>query len=144
MSADTAAAKVADTVAVLEEAGRRHRAHRRYGTHHQGVTAWDCGQAVSVVATTLEQLRERGADMVPHSPAQIRPREAARQPRERRLQLDIAASDFSHPVHTRTTTTTSSGHEPLLEYYTVSYGVRRHPVTEPPQKIRLADHGDRC
>ncbi|MFF0110598.1 hypothetical protein [Streptomyces hirsutus] len=52
----------ADTVAVLEEAGRRYRAHRRYGTHHRGVTVWGCGQAVSVVATTLEQLRERGAD----------------------------------------------------------------------------------
>ncbi|MEU1692196.1 hypothetical protein ABZ590_11800 [Streptomyces hirsutus] len=133
MSADTAAVKAADTVDALEEAGRRHRAHRRYGTHHQAVTAWDCGQAVSVVAT-LEQLRERGVDMVPHSPAQIRPREAARHLRERRLQLDIAASDFSHPVHTRATTTASSGHEPLLEYYTVSYGVRRHPATEPPQK----------
>ncbi|WP_406351735.1 hypothetical protein OHB56_04510 [Streptomyces sp. NBC_01635] len=62
MPADTAAAKAADTVAVLEEAGRRHRAHRRYGTHHQGVTTWGCGQAVSVVVTALEQPRERGAD----------------------------------------------------------------------------------
>jgi hypothetical protein len=64
VSADTTAAKAVDTVAVLEEAGRRYWAPRRYDTHHRGVTSRDYGQAVSVVVTTLEQLRERGADAV--------------------------------------------------------------------------------
>ncbi|MFD5662619.1 hypothetical protein [Streptomyces hirsutus] len=59
--ADTTAVKVTDTVAVLEEAGRRYWAPRRYRTIHQGITARDYGQAVPVVVTTLEQLTEHGA-----------------------------------------------------------------------------------
>ncbi|MEV6841479.1 hypothetical protein AB0N17_44730 [Streptomyces sp. NPDC051133] len=60
--ADTTEAKVANTVAVLEEAGRRYWAPRRYRTLHRGITAKDYGQAVPVVVTTLEQLQEHGAD----------------------------------------------------------------------------------
>ncbi|MCY0921107.1 hypothetical protein OS965_23460 [Streptomyces sp. H27-G5] len=60
--ADTTEAKVANTVAVLEEAGRRYWAPRRYDTYHRGITARDYGQAVPVVLTTLEQLAEHGAD----------------------------------------------------------------------------------
>ncbi|WP_338059756.1 replication-relaxation family protein [Streptomyces dengpaensis] len=60
--ADTTEAKVANTVAVLEEAGRRYWAPRRYDTYHRGITARDYGQAVPVVVTTLEQLQEHGAD----------------------------------------------------------------------------------
>ncbi|MEU1357413.1 replication-relaxation family protein [Streptomyces cinnamoneus] len=59
--ADTTAAKVANTVAVLEEAGRRYWAPRRYDTYHRGITARDYGQAVPVLVTTLEQLQEHGA-----------------------------------------------------------------------------------
>jgi hypothetical protein len=59
--ADTTAAKVANTVAVLEEAGRRYWAPRRYDTYHRGITALDYGQAVPVLVTTLEQLQEHGA-----------------------------------------------------------------------------------
>ncbi|MFI9630876.1 hypothetical protein [Streptomyces sp. NPDC052042] len=55
-------AKVANTAAVLEEAGRRYWAPRRYRTLHRGITAKDYGQAVPVVVTTLEQLQEHGAD----------------------------------------------------------------------------------
>lgn len=39
--ADTTEAKVANTVAVLEEAGRRYWAPRRFQTIHRGITAWD-------------------------------------------------------------------------------------------------------
>lgn len=60
--ADTTEAKVANTVAVLEEAGRRYWAPRRYQTIHRGITAKDYSQAVPVVGTTLEQLTEHGAD----------------------------------------------------------------------------------
>ncbi|WP_261386940.1 replication-relaxation family protein [Streptomyces sp. BK340] len=59
--ADTTAAKVANTVAVLESAGRRYWAPRRYDTYHRGITARDYGQAVPVLVTTLEQLQEHGA-----------------------------------------------------------------------------------
>ncbi|MDX5564404.1 replication-relaxation family protein [Streptomyces sp. ID05-04B] len=60
--ADTTEAKVDNTVAVLEEAGRDYWAPRRYRTIHRGITARDYGQAVPVVLTTLEQLQEHGAD----------------------------------------------------------------------------------
>ncbi|MGW5852519.1 replication-relaxation family protein [Streptomyces sp. NPDC055254] len=60
--ADTTEAKVDNTVAVLEEAGRRYWAPRRYESYHRGITALDYGQAVPVVVTTLEQLQEHGAD----------------------------------------------------------------------------------
>ncbi|EYT77947.1 hypothetical protein CF54_40060 [Streptomyces sp. Tu 6176] len=60
--ADTTEAKVANTVTVLEEAGRRYWAPRRFDTYHRGITAWDYSQAVPVVVTTLEQLQEHGAD----------------------------------------------------------------------------------
>lgn len=60
--ADTTEAKVDNTVAVLEEAGRDYWAPRRYDTYHRGITAKDYGQAVPVVVTTLEQLTEHGAD----------------------------------------------------------------------------------
>ncbi|MEU2228271.1 hypothetical protein [Streptomyces sp. NPDC018347] len=59
--ADTTTAKVANTVAVLEEASRRYWAPRRFDTYHRGITAKDYGQAVPVVVTTLEQLQEHGA-----------------------------------------------------------------------------------
>ncbi|MEU1669388.1 hypothetical protein ABZ547_38610 [Streptomyces sparsogenes] len=60
--ADTTAAKVANTVAVLEVAGRRYWAPRRYDTlYEKAVTARDYSQAVPVVVTTLEQLQEHGA-----------------------------------------------------------------------------------
>ncbi|TBO58158.1 hypothetical protein EYS09_18895 [Streptomyces kasugaensis] len=61
--ADTTEAKVANTVAVLEEAGRRYWAPRRYDSLYlKAVTARDYRQAVPVVVTTLEQLQEHGAD----------------------------------------------------------------------------------
>ncbi|MFF0486746.1 replication-relaxation family protein [Streptomyces sp. NPDC004435] len=60
--ADTTEAKVANTVAVLEEAGRRYWAPRRYDTlYEKAITARDYRQAVPVVVTTLEQLQEHGA-----------------------------------------------------------------------------------
>jgi hypothetical protein len=60
--ADTTEAKVSNTVAVLEEAGRRYWAPRRYDTlYPKAVTARDYRQAVPVVVTTLEQLQEHGA-----------------------------------------------------------------------------------
>ncbi|MEW2623667.1 replication-relaxation family protein [Streptomyces sp. NPDC048106] len=60
--ADTTEAKVSRTVAVLEEAGRRYWAPRRYNTlYEKAVTAQDYSQAVPVVVTTLEQLQEHGA-----------------------------------------------------------------------------------
>ncbi|MGA5424933.1 replication-relaxation family protein [Streptomyces lavendulocolor] len=60
--ADTTEAKVAHTVAVLEEAGRCYWAPRRYDTlYPKAVTARDYRQAVPVVVTTLEQLQEHGA-----------------------------------------------------------------------------------
>ncbi|MEV7077844.1 hypothetical protein AB0N88_04705 [Streptomyces sp. NPDC093516] len=60
--ADTTEAKVANTVAVLEEAGRHYWAPRRYDTlYPKAVTARDYRQAVPVVVTTLEQLQEHGA-----------------------------------------------------------------------------------
>ncbi|RAJ76917.1 MULTISPECIES: hypothetical protein [unclassified Streptomyces] len=59
--ADTTAAKIANTVAVLTEAGRRSWAPRRYDSlYAKAVTALDYRQAVPVV-TTLEQLTEHGA-----------------------------------------------------------------------------------
>nr|WP_011116862.1 hypothetical protein [Streptomyces violaceoruber]AAO50107.1 hypothetical protein [Streptomyces violaceoruber] len=61
--ADTTEAKVANTVAVLEEDGRRYWAPRRYDSlYAKAVTALDYRQAVPVVITTLEQLQEHGAD----------------------------------------------------------------------------------
>lgn len=60
--ADTTEAKVDNAVAVLEEAGRRYWASRRYESYYRGITARDYGQAVPVVVTTLEQLQEHGAD----------------------------------------------------------------------------------
>ncbi|MGP3978937.1 replication-relaxation family protein [Streptomyces sp. 8N114] len=61
--ADTTPAKVANTVKVLEEAGRRHWCGTRYdpGGVWEGVTARDYSQAVPVIVTTLEELREHGA-----------------------------------------------------------------------------------
>jgi len=60
--ADTTEAKVANTVAVLEEAGRRYWAPRRYDTlYEKAITARDYRQAVPVVVTTLEQLQKHGA-----------------------------------------------------------------------------------
>ncbi|WP_236570178.1 hypothetical protein [Streptomyces mexicanus] len=58
--ADTTEAKVANAVAVLEEAGRRYWAPRRYQTIHREITARDYSQAVPVVVTPLEQLTEHG------------------------------------------------------------------------------------
>ncbi|MEV7018928.1 hypothetical protein [Streptomyces sp. NPDC093991] len=61
--ADTTEAKVANTVAVLEEAGRRYWAPRRYETYYgEAITAKDYSQTVPVVVTTLEQLQQHGAD----------------------------------------------------------------------------------
>ncbi|MFH8886587.1 hypothetical protein [Streptomyces californicus] len=61
--ADTTTAKVSNTVAVLEEAGRRYWAPRRYDSlYAKTVTALDYRQAVPVVITTLEQLQGHGAD----------------------------------------------------------------------------------
>ncbi|MFI2913908.1 replication-relaxation family protein [Streptomyces sp. PDY-4] len=61
--ADTTKAKVDNTVKVLEEAGRRYWAPRRYETYYEeAITAKDYSQAVPVVFTTLEQLTEHGAD----------------------------------------------------------------------------------
>lgn len=61
--ADTTEAKVHNTVKVLEEAGRRFWAPRRYETYYrEAITAKDYSQAVPVVITTLEQLTEHGAD----------------------------------------------------------------------------------
>lgn len=60
--ADTTEAKVANTLAVLGESGRRYWASRRYESYHRGIAALDYGQAVPVVITTLEQLQEHGAD----------------------------------------------------------------------------------
>ncbi|MFC8176686.1 hypothetical protein [Streptomyces sp. NPDC057325] len=63
--ADTTGAKVANTVTVLEEAGRRYWAPRRYDTLYlKAVTARDYRQAVPIVVTTLEQLQEHGAGAV--------------------------------------------------------------------------------
>ena len=60
--ADTTEAKVVNTVAVLEEAGRRFWAPRRYESYYREViTAKDYSQAVPIVLTTLEQLQEHGA-----------------------------------------------------------------------------------
>ncbi|MFF4032958.1 hypothetical protein ACFYZ2_24925 [Streptomyces sviceus] len=56
-------AKVDNTVKVLEEAGRRCWAPRRYDTYYrEAITAKDYSQAVPVVFTTLKQLQEHGAD----------------------------------------------------------------------------------
>ncbi|MFF3934200.1 hypothetical protein [Streptomyces hirsutus] len=61
--ADTTKAKVDNTVKVLEEAGRRYWAPRRYESYYrEAITAKDYSQAVPVVFTTLEQLQEHGAD----------------------------------------------------------------------------------
>ncbi|MFE4800476.1 replication-relaxation family protein [Streptomyces sp. NPDC056708] len=63
--ADTTKAKVDNTVQVLEKAGRRFWAPRRYETYYrEAITAKDYSQAVPVVFTTLEQLQGRGADAV--------------------------------------------------------------------------------
>ncbi|MDG9703842.1 hypothetical protein [Streptomyces sp. DH37] len=60
--ADTTEAKVDNTVKVLEEAGRRYWAPRRYETYYrEAITARDHSQAVPVVFTTLEQLTGYGA-----------------------------------------------------------------------------------
>lgn len=60
--ADTTEAKVANTVAVLEEAGRRLLGAAPVRHLPPGITARDYSQAVPVVVTTLEQLQEHGAD----------------------------------------------------------------------------------
>ncbi|MFJ8650650.1 replication-relaxation family protein [Streptomyces sp. NPDC093546] len=61
--ADTTEAKVTNTVAMLEDAGRRYWAPRRYESYYrEAITAKDYSQAVPVVVTTLEQLTEHGAD----------------------------------------------------------------------------------
>ena len=62
--ADTTDAKVANTVKVLEEAGRPYWASRRFedAAWRKGITARDYSQAVPVLVTTLEQLQEHGAD----------------------------------------------------------------------------------
>ncbi|MEU6602779.1 replication-relaxation family protein [Streptomyces flaveolus] len=61
--AETTAAKVDNTVKVIEEAGHRYWAPCRYETYyHEAITAKDYSQAVPVVVTTLEQLQEYGAD----------------------------------------------------------------------------------
>ncbi|MET7435934.1 MULTISPECIES: hypothetical protein [Streptomyces] len=61
--ADTTRVKVDNTVQVLEEAGCRYWAPRRYETYYrQAITAKDYSQAVPVVFTTLEQLQEHGAN----------------------------------------------------------------------------------
>ncbi|MDQ0798284.1 hypothetical protein [Streptomyces sp. B1I3] len=60
--ADTTEAKVANTVAVLEESGRRYWAPRRYRSiYREAITAKDYGQAAPVDVTTLEQLQEHGS-----------------------------------------------------------------------------------
>ncbi|MFF2654319.1 hypothetical protein [Streptomyces sp. NPDC058045] len=60
--ADTTEAKVANTIAVLEEAGRRYWAPRRYQSlNSEAITAKDYSRVVRVVVTTLEQLLEHGA-----------------------------------------------------------------------------------
>ncbi|MFJ6252699.1 MULTISPECIES: hypothetical protein [unclassified Streptomyces] len=60
--ADTTEAKVANTVTVLEEAGRRYWAPRRYESlYEKAITARDYRQAVPVVVTTLEQLQKHDA-----------------------------------------------------------------------------------
>jgi hypothetical protein len=60
--ADTTPTKVANTVKVLEEAGRRYWHGTRYDPRiWKGVTARDYNQAVPVLVTTLEELREDGA-----------------------------------------------------------------------------------
>lgn len=56
-------AKVDNTVKVLEGAGRRYWAPRRYESYYrEAITAKDYSQAVPVVFTTLEQLQDHGAD----------------------------------------------------------------------------------
>ncbi|MFI9587010.1 replication-relaxation family protein [Streptomyces sp. NPDC052236] len=60
--ADTTPAKVANTIAVREEAGRRYWASRRRDVYQRGITARGYRQVVPVLVTTLEQLREHGAD----------------------------------------------------------------------------------
>ncbi|MHC3456103.1 hypothetical protein [Streptomyces prasinus] len=61
--ADTTEAKVDNTVQVLKEAGRRYWAPRRYESYYRkAITAKDHSQAVPVVVTTLEQLKEHGAN----------------------------------------------------------------------------------
>ncbi|MDJ0465476.1 replication-relaxation family protein [Streptomyces sp. H27-C3] len=60
--ADTTDVKVANTVKVLQEAGRRYWAPRRYDVYQRRITARDYSQAVPGVFTTLEQLQEHGAD----------------------------------------------------------------------------------
>ncbi|MFD4667994.1 hypothetical protein [Streptomyces halstedii] len=63
--ADTTTTKVANTVAVLEEIGRRYWAPRRYDSlYEKAVTALDYRQAMPVVVTTLEKLTEHGAGAV--------------------------------------------------------------------------------
>jgi hypothetical protein len=60
--ADTTKAKASNAVAVLEEAGRRYWAPRRYETYYrEAITAKDYSQAVPVVFTTLEQLQQHAA-----------------------------------------------------------------------------------
>ncbi|MDJ0347104.1 replication-relaxation family protein [Streptomyces sp. H10-C2] len=54
--ADTTHAKIANTVKVLQETGRKYWAPRRYDVYQRGITARDYAQAVPVVFTTLEQL----------------------------------------------------------------------------------------
>ncbi|MER6162827.1 replication-relaxation family protein [Streptomyces sp. NPDC001868] len=61
--ADSTRAKVDNTVQVLEEAGRRYWAPRRYESYYrEAITAKDYSQSVPVLFTTLEQLQEHGAD----------------------------------------------------------------------------------
>ncbi|MEV6046915.1 hypothetical protein [Streptomyces xanthochromogenes] len=64
--ADTIEAKADNTVKVLDEAGRCAGTTPTTGDHclrvrSPGITAFEYGQAVPVLVTTLEQLQEHGA-----------------------------------------------------------------------------------
>lgn len=54
--------------------------------------------------------------VIPHPPPKIRPPKPARNPREHRIQLRSPPLGLNNPHHALTTTTASSGHNPLLEY----------------------------
>ncbi|MFJ6426120.1 hypothetical protein [Streptomyces hydrogenans] len=83
--ADTTEAKVANTVAALEEAGRRYWAPRRYDSlYEKAITARDYRQTVPVVVTTLEQLQEHGGVAAPGTDRGADADRRARQPRRPR------------------------------------------------------------
>ncbi|MFF9581282.1 hypothetical protein [Streptomyces achromogenes] len=124
MFADTTEAKVANTVAVLEEAGRRYRAPRRYDTlYPKSVTARDYRQAVPVVVT-LEQLQEHGAGRGGVAAAGTdRGADAdkrARQPRRRRRPVHRARAvarrpGAARPAPRRTELSRPRGELPLIK-----------------------------